>query len=163
MPDALGLAELSVPHLGQNIAARLPQRGRFTLLRHHRPSETNPTVVISTDKCPCDHAADSFDHMFDPAKKWLRQGTITARLSLLGCNTLCARGTHRVSRACSRNPECSYVGQILYSFSRSGMSSLATPEIVPLKPPVAAKKTGLPRASAATVSTVSVIVRTPDA
>ena len=76
---------------------------------------------------------------------------------------LCPRGTHRVSRACSRNPECSYVGQILYSFSRSGMSSLATPEIVPLKPPVAAKKTGLPRASAATVFTVSVIVRTPDA
>jgi hypothetical protein len=27
-----------------------------------------------------------------------------------------ARGTHRVSRACSRNPECN-VGQILYSFS----------------------------------------------
>lgn len=71
--------------------------------------------------------------------------------------------TRRVSRACSRNPECSHVGQILYSFSRSVMPSLATPEIVPVKPPVAAKKTGLPRASAATVSTVSVIVRTPDA
>lgn len=36
-------------------------------------------------------------------------------------------------------------------------------EIVPVNSPVAAKKTGLPRASDATVSTVSVIVRRPDA
>lgn len=55
------------------------------------------------------------------------------------------------------------LGLILYSSSRIWRLSLSTPEIVPLNTPVAAKKTGLPRASDATVSTVSVIVRAPDA
>jgi hypothetical protein len=51
------------------------------------------------------------------------------------------------------------------SYCRSSWrsASLATPETVPVNFPVAAKKTGLLRASANTGTTVSVNLRTPDA
>jgi hypothetical protein len=51
------------------------------------------------------------------------------------------------------------------SYCRSSWrsASLATPETVPVNSPVAAKKTGLPRASANTGTTVSVNLSSPDA
>ena len=132
------------PASGSEFQPRFADNPRPYLVYDHKGTSQYQSLQLGSSRC------------------WLRQGAITARLNLLGATRFVPE-ERRVPRVCSRNPECSYVGQILYSFSRSGMSSPATPEIVPLKPPVAAKKTGLPRASAATVSTVSVIVRTPDA
>lgn len=83
-----------------------------------------------------------------------------------------ARGSHRrnvkrcgfrhtasviVIRRVTTKSGCTYCPS-----SRSSRTSL-TPEIVPVNSPVAAKKTGLLRASVNALTTVSVIVRTPDA
>jgi hypothetical protein len=149
---AILAASYAAPYGGctRGLWSRSPFADNFLLSDHPRP------YLVCDHKGICQYQS----LQLGSSRWWLRQGTIAARLGLLGTTRFVPEertGLREHAR------ETLSVGQTLYSFSRSGMSSLATPEIVPLKSPVAAKKTGLPRASAATVFTVSVIVRTPDA